>query len=64
MAYTRSTYKGMANTRISSRYNQLVALVAAVIIGMIISSVVNAVPSAKATAASKITITFDKNTQN
>lgn len=46
MAYTRNlAYKSMSNTRISSRYKQWIALIAAIIIGMIISASVNAIPS-------------------
>jgi hypothetical protein len=60
MAYTRTSFARVSNTRISSRYNQLIALIGAIVIGMIISSMVNAVPSAKSTAASKMTVNFQQ----
>lgn len=63
MAYSRTAYKGMTNTRIGSRYNQLIALVAAIVVGMIISSVVNAVPSSKNTVVTKMTVNFEKDTK-
>jgi hypothetical protein len=45
----------MSNTRISSRANQFVALIVAIVIGMIISAAVNALPSGKkANVATKI----------
>jgi hypothetical protein len=61
MAYSRTAYKGMTNTRIGSRYNQLIALIAAIVVGMIISSAVNAVPSSKNTVVTKMTVNFNEN---
>lgn len=64
MAYTKTyQYKGVSSSRIASRYNQLMALIAAIFIGMIISAAVNALPSSKTnTVATKATVEIKSTT--
>lgn len=65
MAYTKNySYKGISSSRIASRYNQLMALIAAIVIGMIISATVNALPSSKSTpVAAKMTVNTEQQTR-
>jgi hypothetical protein len=43
----------IANTRISSRFKQMIVLIAAIVIGMLVSASLNAIPSSKQAAPMK-----------